>query len=97
LLFLINIPQGVCCLKGNQKTTVCYICQRGDSSANYGCTCGWIYNRYFRTVYRAMCPWKHIETLATWKCSKMAEEWKLKAAVQLTRAQIHFPLHVLKS
>jgi hypothetical protein len=31
-----------------------------------------------------MCPWKHIEILATWKCSKMAGICILKAVVKLT-------------
>jgi len=35
-----------------------------------------------------MCPWKHIEMLATWKCSKMATEWILNAAVQITAVWI---------
>ena len=35
-----------------------------------------------------MCPWKHFEMLATWKCSKMAVKWLLNAAVQLTAVSI---------
>ena len=81
-------PSAIRILKGTQGTTVCNRCQPVDSSANFGCTCGRIYNRNFHNVDRAMCPWKHIEMLVTWKCQKMAANGILKTAVQLTAVAI---------
>ena len=82
-----NLP-AVPYLKRTHRTTVYYRCRHGDCRADFGGTCGRKCNWNFRTGDWAMCLWKHIEILDTWNWWKTMAKLMLKAAVQLTAAQI---------